>query len=69
VSITDAHILDQSDNPTDKAVVDSVVQLFVTVHNNQLNQVSGYVTATVYDGNLLAYSVSLDVLARVHKQS
>jgi PKD repeat protein len=53
VSITDAHILDLADNPTDKAVVNSIVQLFVTIHNNQMNQVSGYVTATVYDGNLL----------------
>jgi PKD repeat protein len=58
VSITDAHILDQSGNPTDKALIDSMVQLFVTVHNNQLNQVSGYVTVTVYDGNLIPIRVA-----------
>lgn len=52
VDITEACIRNSTGYPTDKAVINTQVQLFIKVRNNLLNQVSAYATATVLDGNL-----------------
>lgn len=52
-TINEAYVRNSTGSPIDKAEVDSVVQLFVTVRSNVMNEISGYITATVYDGNLI----------------
>lgn len=53
VEISEACIRNATGSPTGKALINSQVQLFVKIRNTLLNEVSGYLTATVYDGNLI----------------
>ena len=42
---------------TEKAEINSLMQLSVTIHNTLANHLTGVVTATVYDGNLIPIGV------------
>lgn len=53
IEITEVSVLNENGEPTDKVKIDSVMQLFVTIHNTLANHRSGVVTATVCDGNLI----------------
>ena len=53
IEITEAKVCDSLGNPIDKAKIKSLVQLCVTMHNNYANTLTGFITATVCDGNLI----------------
>jgi hypothetical protein len=53
VNITQTHVLNVNGDVIDKAEVNSLIQLYVTVHNNLGNEISVYITATLYDNDFI----------------
>lgn len=52
-NITGAQLKDNSGNPTDKALVKTQVQVSASIRNLMSTSISGYVTVSMCDGNLI----------------